>query len=308
MLKNCSTLFLNKRLVVFGSGYIGSRLALYAKNNGADVVALTRNKESAEVLSQQGVPCVIAELDDTRWHTKISGQFDYALNCVGSGSASLQGYEKSYVQGMQSILSWSASHPINSFVYTSSTSVYPQSDASVLDESATTQSVGERGQILLRAESVLRDAAHKNQGINRFFILRLAGIYGPSRHHLLDQVRLGQVSAPVDNYLNLIYRDDAVSAIAACFTAPQVVQSDTFNCSDNTPRIKRDIIDWLCKYLNLPVPLVEEHTDYKRSMGGLNRCISSKRLMDKLNWKPQYDSYQKGYEAILGELSQNFNT
>ena len=191
--------FSNKRVVVFGCGYLGSSLAFYAKKMGSSVVALTRNQQKADLLRQHAIEVVVAELSDTHWHNEISGRFDYAVNCVGSSGDGLNGYEKSYVQGMQSSLLWSAFHPITTLVYTSSTSVYPQSDASSVNESADTSLVGERGQILLRAEKFLSDSATKASLIERFFILRLAGIYGPQRHHLVDQVRLGQLSAPLDN-------------------------------------------------------------------------------------------------------------
>ena len=291
--------FSNKRVVVFGCGYLGSSLALYAKKMGSSVVALTRNQKKADLLRQHAIEVVVAELSDTHWHNEISGRFDYAVNCVGSSGDGLNGYEKSYVQGMQSILLWSAFHPITTLVYTSSTSVYPQSDASSVNESADTSLVGERGQILLRAEKFLSDSATKASLIERFFILRLAGIYGPQRHHLLDQVRLGQLSAPLDNYLNLIYRDDAVAAISACFSATPTIKNRIFNCSDNSPVLKRAIIEWLCKELKLSFPSIVEAVQSKRGMGSLNRRINSSYLIETLGWLPKYSPFEEGYRALL---------
>jgi len=85
---------------------------------------------------------------------------------------------------MQSILGWAGRSAEGTFVYTSSTSVYPQTGGMVVDETAPTEGAGANGRILLEASL----APKSGPGVRRWFILRLAGIYGPGRHHLLDQI------------------------------------------------------------------------------------------------------------------------
>jgi nucleoside-diphosphate-sugar epimerase len=173
-----------KRLVVFGCGYVGTAVALEAQARGLAVTALTRNTASAVVLREQGMETVVADLADESWHEQVPATPDFALNCVSGGGGGLDDYQRSYVRGMESIVRWAeAAGSVGTLVYTSSTSVYPQGGGGRIDESAPTEEAGERGQVLLAAERALSRA----QGVaNRWFILRLAGIYGPGRHYLLD--------------------------------------------------------------------------------------------------------------------------
>src|SRR4051812_48254527 len=130
--------FCGKKLIIFGAGYVGSALAREAVEGGLSVVALTRNREKAGALTAMGVQVVIADLGSSNWHSQIESQADYVVNCVSSGGGGVEGYRRSYLEGMQSVLAWagrgksqtggSPSDGIGTFVYTSSTSVYPQSE------------------------------------------------------------------------------------------------------------------------------------------------------------------------------------
>src|SRR5690348_13568395 len=121
-----------ERLVIFGCGYVGAAMARYAVNRGIAVTALTRNPTTAADLRSAGVNVIVADLADDVWHSQIMGGPAFALNCVGSGGSGLHGYRHSYVDGMNSILRWcSRNGPIGTYVYTGSTSVYPQ-DGGVL--------------------------------------------------------------------------------------------------------------------------------------------------------------------------------
>ena len=65
----------------------------------------------------------------------------------------MEGYDASYRKGMRSILEWldKAKKPIEALLFTSSTSVYPQTDGSLVTEQSNHE-VSERGKILLEAE------------------------------------------------------------------------------------------------------------------------------------------------------------
>ena len=214
---------MDKTLTIFGCGYLGTAFARLAIDDGMKVAALTRSHDTANSLRDLGVnPVIEAELDSTSWHRKLNPQQNFVLNCVGSSGGGLKGYHKSYVQGQSSILTWANEGGVETYVFTSSTSVYPQSSGNWIDETFSHEGVSNYGKVLLDAERLLSDNA---KGINRYFILRLAGIYGPGRHHLLDQLRKGymQTEDQVERHLNIIHRDDICSAIYACLFAPAEV-------------------------------------------------------------------------------------
>ena len=88
---------------------------------------------------------------------------------------------------------------MGTLVYTSSTSVYSQGGGVQVDETVPATGASERAQLLLDAEARLKSNAG---ACARWFVLRLAGIYGPGRHHLLEQVRAGEVSGTAEHHLN----------------------------------------------------------------------------------------------------------
>ena len=296
-----------KRLVIFGCGYLGTAVALEGMARGARVTALTRNSASAVVLREQAIETVTADLASEAWHDQIEGGADLALNCVSSGGSSLESYRHSYVDGMASILAWARRRgPARTLLYTSSTAVYPQGGGAVVDESAETAAtgaaakVGDRADVLLEAERLL----WQNGGAcARWFVLRLAGIYGPGRHHFVDQVRAGEASGLGENHLNLIHRDDAVSAIWACFTAAPGIANEIFNVTDNEPAPKAEIAAWIAAQLRLlPPHFTGEPWPGRRSVT-LDRRIANTKLRQRLGWQPRYPTFREGCRLILESLS-----
>ena len=81
-----------------------------------------------------------------------------------------------------------------------------------VDETADTAAAPLTGQVLCQSERLLADAANS---FGAWYVLRLAGIYGPRRHYLLDLLRSGEsvIAGAGDYFLNLIHRDDVVTAI-----------------------------------------------------------------------------------------------
>jgi len=292
----------DKRLVIFGCGYVGSALARAALAGGARVEALTRNPEKAGVLRAAGLAnVVVADLVSADWHGQIAGGADLAVNCVSSGGPDT--YRQSYVGGMQSVLAWAAQGPVpvGTLVYTSSTAVYPQGGGAVVDESAPTDGSAPNGAIIRESEILLQQA--RPEAVRRHFILRLAGIYGPERHHLLDQLRAGLpvLGGSGSHRLNLAHRDDIVAAILACLTAPPAIGSGIFNVADSAPAPRGEVVAWLAERLGRPEPGFDGSTTVRRGGAPMpDRVISSARIQRALGWQPQYPDYRAGFESILG--------
>lgn len=290
-----------KRLVIFGCGYVGSALARAAVTAGASVEALTRNPDKATALRAAGLAkVVVADLSTDAWHGQIAGGADFIVNCVSSGGP--DAYRQSYVGGMQSVLAWAAKGPVpvGTLVYTSSTSVYPQGDGMVVDETAPAEGSTPNGAIIRESEVLLQRAPAS--AVRRHFILRLAGIYGPGRHHLLDQLRAGagQLGGSGDHRLNLAHRDDIVAAILACLDAPAAVGSDIFNVADSAPAGRAEVVAWLAERLGRPVPGFDGSATTRRGGAPMpDRIISNARIQQVLGWRPGFPDYRAGYEKLL---------
>ncbi|MFA6286247.1 MAG: NAD-dependent epimerase/dehydratase family protein [Opitutaceae bacterium] len=291
-------IFKGKHLAIFGAGYVGAEVARQAVARGVRVTALTRNAGKAEALRALGVATVVADLADDDWrnHPALAGGADFALNCVSSGGGGADGYRRSYVEGMRSVLAWAGRVPVGTIVYTSSTSVYPQDDGARVDETAPTDGAGENGKILLEAEALL--SAWSGRG----FALRLAGIYGPRRHHLLDQLRdgAGVVAGRGDHHLNLIHRDDIAGAVWATLAAPAGGVGGVFNVADDGAAPKSEVINWLAARLGVAEPIFSGAPATGRRAVTPDRVIANDKIKRALGWRPRYPTFREGYAAILG--------
>ena len=286
---------MSKKITILGCGYLGKKLASSCLDLGWEVSAFTRNEATASELTCLGVHHVVTgKLEERGWHNQIDGEQDYIVNCVGASSPTLDGYQQSYLQGMKSVRAWLSSQQDFTFIFTSSTSVYPQCDGEVVDEKSSHEKVSARGQILLDAEDVCMS---QNTESKKCFVLRLAGLYGPGRHLLIDKVKAGEaLKGRGDRTLNLCHRDDAVTAILAVLKkSPTLARGKIFNVSDNEWAERREIVKWIAHHLELDVPSF----DKLEREGTPNRKVSSQLIRNEIGWRPVYDSFKKAYQEML---------
>lgn len=284
---------------IFGCGYVGTALARHLMAAGIRVGALTRNAEKAARLRDLGLSQVIeADLDSRDWHRAIAGRYTGVVNCVSSAGGGLAGYRQSYLEGQRSILRWAQDQAIEAYVYTSSTSVYPQDGGATVDETSATDAAPPTGRVVRESEVLLESAAF----LKRCYVLRLAGIYGPGRHYLLDQLRegAGEIPGLGDYALNMIHLDDIVSAICAALSGRAA--SGIYNIADDGPATKAEVLTHLAKSLGLPElrfnpEIVSERL--KRRGGRMpHRFVSNAKAKAALAWAPKYPSYREGYAAL----------
>ncbi|MGC6424563.1 MAG: NAD-dependent epimerase/dehydratase family protein [Lentimonas sp.] len=289
-------------LMIFGCGYVGTALARHCMEQGVRVSALTRNSEKAEVLKQMGVSeVVIGELDSEAWHEQLTGSYQAVVNCVSSAGGGIDGYRKSYLNGQASILKWAGSQSIQRYVYTSSTSVYPQDGGVEVDEAADTASAPPTGKVIAESEALIAQA---EESLERWYVLRLAGIYGPGRHYLLNMLREGATIIPGagDYTLNVIHLEDIVGAICAALNSG-AAPSGIYNIADDQPASKAEMVDWLANQLEIEPPAFDPEAVSPRlaRRGGRmpDRRILNTKARDLLGWSPKYRSFREGYQALF---------
>lgn len=294
-------------MVVFGCGYLGARVAEQALKRGMRVAALTRNAGQAHALTRLGIQQVItAELDRAEWHALLDPRQDLVVNCVSSAGGGWDGYRRSYVEGMRSILEWASGGSIGSLVYTSSTSVYEQGEGEWVTERDRAGEFSEGGRILREAERLLEEAP---AAVTRRFILRLGGIYGPGRQHLLTRAREDLSEEEGDSiYLNSIHVDDAAAAVWAAAEADSGVEGGIFNVVDNMPARRGEIVAYLRERVKerglgqseLEAPALSFR---RRSGPRPNRRVSNRKAREVLDWRPRFPDYRAGFESLLEPLN-----
>jgi nucleoside-diphosphate-sugar epimerase len=287
---------LNESLVIFGCGYVGLALAKECVGLGWSVTALTRNPESARKAEVVGANTVLGNLQDDHWWSKIPTGVDHVVNCVGASSPTVEGYQESYLQGMQSIIQWikQRGDPVRSLLFTSSSSVYPQTGGSLVDEESDTTGASARGQILLSAERLCLEATDPVAACKG--VIRFSGLYGPGRHLLVDKIERGEpMTGSPDRILNLLHRADAVSSILSFLRGPSGFKGGIFNASDGQHATRGEIARWVAHKLKVPEPVF---TGVGDTRGG-HRRVDPSKISQVLGWEPKFPDFQSGYEDFL---------
>lgn len=289
---------------IFGCGYVGTALAERLLSQGVRVGALTRNANKAQLLRELGVhEVIVADLDSSSWHSEVSGRYAGIVNCVSSAGGGLPGYRKSYIEGQRSILRWIAGSKTCRYIYTSSTSVYPQDGGISVDENSSTENAPATGQVLVESEQILSDFCEK---IEHWYVFRLAGIYGPNRHYLLDQLRTGGSVIPGrgDYTLNMIHLEDIVEILVKALRVDTIAGSGIYNLVDSEPTHKEEVLTWLASALGVPKPSFDPSEippRLKRRGGRMpDRIIRNERVCASFSWEPKFPSFRDGYAALVG--------
>ena len=287
---------LTNSLIIFGCGYVGMELARSCLAMGWQVTAFTRNPHKAADAEKLGARAVLAGLQSADWWGELSSQYDHAVNCVGAAAPSIEGYQASYLEGMHSIEGWlkETNQSLQNLIFTSSSSVYPQTDGSLVDEESTNVGVSARGQILLDAEQVCLQVPQAYA--RRRTVVRFSGLYGPGRHLLVDKIRRGEpMTGSPDRVLNLTHRDDAASAVLAILQSPSSFEGGIFNASDGQHASRGEIVDWVASRVGVPKPAFIDVDEDK----GSHRRVDSSKIGQVFGWVPRFADFQSGYEDFL---------
>jgi len=276
------------RILVVGYGYIGRPLAQRLYREGDSVTAVNRSSEA----DLAPYPVLTADLGDAATVAALADELgeqppNAIVHCASSGRGGADAYRSVFVDGVKNLREAFPDAPI---VLTSSTSVYGQTDGSVVDESSPTEPARETGRLLLEAESLVREG----NGV----VLRLAGIYGPERSVHLKRLLGGDAtieSGEVSRFLNQVHRDDAVGAIVhvlrEILPAPG---GRTYNVTDDTPVTQRQCYERLATMLGRPVP-PEAPPNLGRKRAWTHKRVSNEALRET-GWRPHYPSF---FEAVF---------
>lgn len=282
------------RVLIIGCGFVGERAADLLHSAGHEVVGVTHSPASAERLSAakpwRALACDVSDAESVRQlaaQCAATGLWspDAFIHCASSGKGGAPMYQAVYVDGMAHLL---ATFPQAFPLYTGSTSVYPQTDGSQVDETSPTDPDKATGRLLLAAEKLALDHGGA--------VARLAGIYGPGRSFVLKNLLEGKSgievteAAPDGRLLNQIHADDAAAALVHLVTRRL---TGIFNVVDDARLTQRACLEKLALLFNLPVP-EEKAPDPDRKRGWTHKHVSNARLR-ATGWAPAYPGY---FEAL----------
>src|SRR5262245_25539169 len=116
------------RVLIVGCGYVGLPLGAELVRHGHEVFGLRRSNGGEAELLAAGLKPVIADITRPEDLAQLPGPFDWVVNTVSSTKGGVDEYRQVYLEGTRHLLEWLATSPPKKYVYTSSTSVYGQTD------------------------------------------------------------------------------------------------------------------------------------------------------------------------------------
>jgi nucleoside-diphosphate-sugar epimerase len=291
------------RVLIVGCGYVGLPLGAELVRQGHEVFGMRRTDGGSGELVKAGIKPVVGDVTNPEELRKLPGPFDWVVNCVSSSKGGVEEYREVYLQGTRNLLEWLAASPPKKFVYTSSTSVYGQTNGEAVSESCLTEPASETARILVETEKVLLEAAREKNFPAA--ILRVAGIYGPGRGHLFQQYLRGEakMEGKGERLINMVHLDDVAGAIIAALRDAKA--GAVYNVADDEPVTQLDFFRWLSDELGRGMPPFASEGDGKNRKRGLtNKKVQNRRLKMELGYQFKYPDFREGYSAEIQRLER----
>ena len=219
---------------------------------------------------------------------------DFLIYSVSSDSQTVESYQKNYIEGLKvTINALSKLDGFQHLFFISSTRVYGQISKGHLSESTLPKPIDFGGKALLEAEKCLKKITFKTT------ILRLSGIYGDDRRHMLGVASDLTKWPPEDRWTNRIHEEDVASFINFLFT--QIINNkeieDLYLLTDSQPVSLYEVLRWIRTELGLsldksPVPNV------------INGKKLKSEILPKLKFSLKHSNYKSGYHQMITKLNK----
>lgn len=194
---------------------------------------------------------------------------------------------------------------LRSVTYLSSTSVYGDHAGQWVDEESALKCQPESlGASRVRAEKMAKEFAKKSQA--KCFILRLSGIYGPSRN-VVEKFRQGEevqnIYAP-HHFFSRIHVEDIISIIAKIINSNP--EEGAYNLADDAPSPRHEIIEHAAMLCGVKAPPRIAIQDANLSEMGKkfyqeNKKVSNAKLKKNLSYDFTFPSFEVGNASFFSD-------
>lgn len=266
------------KLLLIGHGYLGREIGRVFRGHGWEVIPVSLSGGEDSLACDVGDAAAVSRLPSA----------DAIVHCAASGRGGADAYRRVYVEGCENL---TRAFPGTPLLFTSSTSVYAQTDGSIVTEESPALPDRETGRLLLEAENITLSA--------RGIVARLAGIYGPGRSVILKKFLSGEsvIEENGRRFLNQIHRDDAARAILHLMTSGAI---GVFNISDSKPLSQLECHESLSRMFDRPMP-PSGPRDENRKRGWTHKQVSNVKLRST-GWEPEFPSFLEAAEGVAETL------
>lgn len=253
-------------LLIAGAGFLGSEIAQQATPD-FNVTTLTKSGGDGSLACDLSSESEIKKL---RENIPLP---DLIIHCASSGRGGPDAYRSIFVNGTRVL---KETFPEAHLLFTSSTSVYHQTEGETVDETSPTSPERETSRLLLEAEKQVDTAA------------RLAGLYGPNRSVVLRKFLANEAVIEEDGRrtLNQIHVRDAARA---CLFLAKGKHFGIYNVADDEPMSQLGCYQGLAEHFNKPLPPTGERM-LSRKRAWTHKSVQNTKLRD-LGWTPKFPSF-----------------
>ncbi|MFD2568318.1 dTDP-glucose 4,6-dehydratase [Pseudotenacibaculum haliotis] len=242
-----------KSVSILGCGWLGKPLGISLLKQGYSVKGSTTSELKLSELDELGINSYLINIEDCEEH-HLFLQSEIVIIAITSKDI------EAFKHLTRQIEFWN----VQKVIFISSTSVYPNTNAIVTEDSETVQKP------LTEIEDIFRKNHHFKSTI-----LRFAGLYGPDRHPG-NWFKGGRMIPQPEGFVNMIHQEDCIQIIE------EVIAKDCWNttlnaCSNHHPT-RREFYTKAKESLGYDEPVFEEtdESSYK--------IISSKKLQRVLGY------------------------
>ncbi|WP_341217632.1 SDR family oxidoreductase [Neptunomonas phycophila] len=271
------------KVLIAGCGDVGTALGLLLIDQGYEVYGLRRTINQLP----DSIHAIKGDLIDKSSLSALADLpvLDYLVYSAAGGGRGAAAYQGTYIDGFSNVMQSLTHAPKHTF-FTSSTSVYGQSNGEWVDETSPTEPNSETGKIMVAAEQQV--LTQRNSTVVRF-----SGIYGPGRDHLIRTVQEGIIAPPEPlHYSNRIHRDDCAGVLAHLIGLVEQGQAiePIYLASDDAPTPIHEVMKWLAQQRGIEI---KGYKEIRR--GGSKRCRNEK--LKRLSYQLKAPSFVDGYVA-----------
>ena len=291
IVKRLEPLSPKSKLIIFGGGYCGQRIASVGRTLGAKVLCSRRQKDS------KGADFIFT--NNTELSNEILDGATHVLSCI---PPLLNGIDPVIEKIKNQLLS---SKKLKWVGYLSTTGVYGDTKGEWVDESAAPNPQQDRS---IRRFSCEKEWLETKLPIQ---ILRLPGIYGPGRSAF--ESLLNGTAKRIDKpgqVFSRIHVDDIAGAVL--FLINLYSQGNTpsvINVADNLPTNNLEVIDFAAKIAKKSPPKKIPFEIAKKTMSPMalsfwkeNRKVDNKLLCKKLGYSLIYPDFKSGLMDCFSNL------
>jgi nucleoside-diphosphate-sugar epimerase len=277
---------------------LGAELA----RKGHEVHGLRRTADQDTAMAVADIKPVRGDVTRAADLESLPGPYDWIVNCVASGGGGAAEYRQVYLEGTRNLLNHLLKAPPKKYVYTSSTSVYGQTDGSAVKEESPTEPQSDTSRILVETEKLLIQSFQEHRLPT--VILRLAGIYGPDRGYWFRQFLKNEarIEGHGERIMNMIHRDDVIGVIIEALESAH--PGSIYNVVDEEPTSQLRFFHWLADSLGRhlppydPQPAAADAGKRDRS----NKKVLNRRLKMELGYQFKYPTFREGLTVEIQRL------